>query len=162
VNTWKVIFATVVIFGAGVVTGALVVKYAAQTPVHQSRQGGAGGNRLQPISAGGIRIEFLRRVERDLNLTLDQREQIDKIISASQERSKKLMEPIQPKIREELQQTREQFRAVLNPEQKMRFDELLKQQQQQQQRQRDQHRPPPRNPEAFSYPTSNTDSGRKP
>jgi Spy/CpxP family protein refolding chaperone len=160
VNTWKVIFATVVIFGAGVVTGALVVKYSAQTPVHQSRQGGAGGNRVQPISAGGIRIEFLRRVERDLNLTADQREQIDKIITASQERSKKLMEPIQPKIREELQQTREQFRAVLNPEQKIRFDELLKQQQQQ--RQRDQHRPPPRNPEAFSYPTSNTDSGRKP
>ena len=160
-NTWKVIFATVVIFGAGVVTGALVVKYAAQTPVHQSRQGAPGGNRLQPISAGGIRIEFLRRVERDLSLTLDQREQIDKIISASQERSKKLMEPIQPKIREELQQTREQFRAVLNAEQKIRFDELLKQQQQQQ-RQRDQHRPPPRTPETFSYPTSNTDSGRKP
>lgn len=159
-NTWKVIFATIVIFGAGVVTGALVVKYSAQTPVHQSRQGSSGGNRIQPISAGGIRIEFLRRVERDLNLTPDQREQIDKIISASQERSKKLMEPIQPKIREELQQTKEQFRAVLNPEQKIRFDELLKQQQQQ--RQRDQHRSPPRNPETFSYPTSNTDSGRKP
>ena len=121
-----------------------------------------GANRaVQPISAGGIRIEFLRRVERELNLTADQREQIDKIIIASQERSKKLMEPIQPKIREELQQTREQFRAVLNPEQKIRYDELLKQQQQQQ-RQRDQHRPPARNPETFSYPTSNTDSGRKP
>jgi Spy/CpxP family protein refolding chaperone len=158
VNTWKVIFATVVIFGAGVITGALVVKYAAQTPVHASRP---GGNRVSPISAGGIRIEFLRRVERDLTLTADQREQIDKIIAASQERSKKLMEPIQPKIREELQETREQFRAVLNPEQKIRFDELLKQQQQQQ-RQRDQHRPPPHNPEAFSYPTSNSDSTRKP
>lgn len=159
-NTWKVIFATVVIFGAGVVTGALVVKYAAQTPVRQSRQGSSGGNRIQPISAGGLRIEFLRRAERDLNLTADQREQVDKILAASQERSKKIMEPVQPKIREELQETRDQFRAVLNPEQKIRFDELLKQQQQQ--RQRDQHRPPPRNPEAFSYPTSNSDSNRKP
>jgi Spy/CpxP family protein refolding chaperone len=158
VNTWKVIFATVVIFGAGVVTGGLLVKYSVQTPSRPPH--GQPNRAVQPISAGGIRIEFLRRVERDLNLTADQREQIDKIITASQERSKKLMEPIQPKIREELQQTREQFRAVLNPEQKIRFDELLKQQQQQ--RQRDQHRPPPRNPEAFSYPTSNTDSGRKP
>jgi Spy/CpxP family protein refolding chaperone len=158
VNTWKVIFATVVIFGAGVVTGGLLVKYSVQTP---SRPHYGQPNRaVQPISAGGLKIEFLRRVERDLNLTGDQREQIDKIISASQERSKKLMEPIQPKIREELQQTREQFRAVLNPEQKIRFDELLKQQQQQ--RQREQHRPPPRNPEAFSYPNSNSDSGRKP
>ena len=156
-NTWKVIFATVVIFGAGVLTGGLLVKYSVQTP---SRPQHPQGNRVQPISAGGLRIEFLRRVERDLNLSPDQKEQIDKIFSASQERSKKLMEPIQPKIHEELQQTREQFRAVLNPEQKMRFDELLKQQQQQ--RQRDQHRPPARNPEAFSYPTSNSDSGHKP
>jgi Spy/CpxP family protein refolding chaperone len=160
VNTWKVIFATVVIFGAGVVTGSLLVKYSAVQPPARPQHGQP--NRVQTISAGGIRIEFLRRVERDLNLKPDQREQIDRIISASQERSKKLMEPITPIIREELQQTREQFRAVLNPEQKIRFDELLKQQQQQQQRQRDQHRPPPRNPEAFSYPTSNTDSSRKP
>jgi Spy/CpxP family protein refolding chaperone len=155
VNTWKVIFATIVIFGAGVLTGGLLVKYSVQTPPrpHANRA-------VQPISAGGIRIEFLRRVERDLNLTADQREQIDKVLAASQERSKKIMEPVQPKIREELQQTKEQFRAVLNPEQKIRFDELLKQQQQQ--RQREQHRPPPRNPEAFSYPTSNSDSSRKP
>jgi P pilus assembly/Cpx signaling pathway, periplasmic inhibitor/zinc-resistance associated protein len=157
VNTWKVIFATVVIFGAGVVTGGLLVKYSVQTP---PRPHGQANRAVQPISAGGIRIEFLRRAERDLNLTAEQREQVDKILAASQERSKKIMEPVQPKIREELQETREQFRAVLNPEQKMRFDELLKQQQQQ--RQREQHRPPPRNPEAFSYPTSNTDSSRKP
>jgi hypothetical protein len=157
VNTWKVIFATVVIFGAGVVTGGLLVKYSVQTP---PRPHGQANRAVQPISAGGIRIEFLRRAERDLNLTSDQREQVDKILAASQERSKKIMEPVQPKIREELQQTREQFRAILNPEQKIRFDELLKQQQQQ--RQREQHRPPPRNPEAFSYPTSNTDSSRKP
>lgn len=157
-NTWRVIFATVVIFGAGVVTGGLLVRYSVQPP---SRPPRAQANRaVQPISAGGIRIEFLRRVERDLNLTADQREQIDKLITASQERSKKIMEPVTPVIREELQQTREQFRAVLNPEQKIRFDELLKQQQQQ--HQREQHRPPQRNPESFSYPTSNAESGRKP
>ena len=77
-NTWKVIFATVVIFGAGVVTGGLLVKYSVQTPVHQARRDGAQGNRVQPISAGGLRIEFLRRVERDLNLSPDQKDQIDK------------------------------------------------------------------------------------
>lgn len=158
-NTWRVIFATVVIFGAGVVTGGLLVKYSVAQP--PSRQQRSQANRpIQPISAGGLRIEFLRRVERDLALTADQREQIDKIITASQERSKKIMEPVNPKIREELQQTRDQFRAVLNPEQKIRFDELLKQQQQQ--RQRDQHRPPLRNPEAFSMPSSNTEASQKP
>lgn len=154
-NTWKVIFATVVIFGAGVVTGAFVVKYSVQTPARPQHP---GVNRpVQPISAGGLRIEFLRRVERDLNLTADQREQVDKVLAASQERSRKIMEPVTPKIREELQQTREQFRAILNPDQKIRFDELLKQQQQQHQR-----RPPARNPEAFSLPSSNAEAGQKP
>lgn len=154
-NTWKVIFATVVIFAAGVVTGGLLVKYSVPTPAHPQH---LPMNRVQPISAGGLRIEFLRRVERELTLTAGQREQVDKILAASQERSKKIMEPVTPKIREELQQTREQFRGVLNPEQKIRFDELLKQQQ----HQRDQHRAPPRNPETFSYPNSNIESERKP
>jgi hypothetical protein len=158
VNTWKVIFATVVIFGAGVVTGGLLVKYSVvQNPPRPRSQ----NNRpIQTISAGGIRIEFLRRVERDLNLTSGQREQVDKILAASQERSKKIMEPVTPKIREELQQTREQFRGILNPEQKIRFDELLKQQQQQ--HQREQRHPPVRNPEAFSMPSSNAESSQKP
>lgn len=160
-NTWKVIFATVVIFGAGVVTGGLLVKYSVQPPSRPARQGGVANNRIQPISAGGLRIEFLRRIERDLDLSPEQREQVNKILAASQERSRKIMEPVTPKIREELQQTKEQFRAVLNPPQKVRFDELLKQQQQQQQRQRE-HRPPARNPEAFSYPNSNAESGNKP
>lgn len=157
-NTWKVIFATVVIFGAGVVTGAFVVKYSvAQNPPRPRAQ----YNRpIQTISAGGIRIEFLRRVERDLNLTPEQREQVDKILAASQERSKKIMEPVTPKIRGELQQTREQFRGILNPEQKIRFDELLKQQQQQ--RQREQRHPPVHNPDTFSMPSSNAESSQKP
>jgi Spy/CpxP family protein refolding chaperone len=74
-------------------------------------------------------MEVLRRVERELDLTADQRAQVDRIISASQERTKKLMEPISPQLRAELQETKEAVRAVLTPEQRTRFDELLKQQQ---------------------------------
>src|SRR5207249_2662564 len=101
-------------------------------------------------SAGGVRIDFLRRAERELNLTLEQREQADKILRESQERNKKLMEPVTPKIHEELQQTKEQFIAVLTPEQRARFEELLKQQQRQQKAQ--QHRPGVRPPESSSLP----------
>ena len=125
-NTWKVIVATIVIFGTGVVTGGLLV-------LHSEQMRGPRGSRVvrqaQPASAGGSRFEFLRRAERELNLTPDQREQVDNIIRASQERVRKIQEPVTPKMREELQQTKVEFRGVLTPEQRERFDELVKQQQ---------------------------------
>jgi Spy/CpxP family protein refolding chaperone len=138
VNTWKVILATMVIFGTGVVTGGLLVKYsnASRGPrLHPS----ATNRPAQPISPSGMKVEFLRRAERELNLTPEQRERIDKIITASQERTKKILEPVSPKIREDMKQTKEEFRAVLTPDQQTRFDELLKQQQ----RPRDPRRPQP-------------------
>lgn len=141
-NTWKVILATMVIFGAGVVTGGLLMRNAGFTPapkppvVQQPHP-------FLPGSAGLVRVEFLRRAERELNLTVDQRDQVDRIIRESQERTKKVMEPISPKIREEMQQTKDQFLAVLTPEQRARFEDLLKQQRQQLQRPREQHRPSP-------------------
>jgi Spy/CpxP family protein refolding chaperone len=136
VNTWKVIFATMVIFGTGVITGGLLVRYSnSNRPPHP--HGSPATRPLQPISASGMKLDFLRRAERELNLTSEQRERVDKIITASQERTKKILEPVTPKIREDMKQTKEEFRAVLTPDQQARFDELLKQQQ----RPRDPRRP---------------------
>jgi len=131
VNTWKVIFATMIIFGAGVVTGGLLVRHTTIVPAKSPRAGG-GTNGWRPVystmAPALTRVEFLRRAERDLNLTHDQKEQADKIITASQERTRKLLEPISPQIRDELQQTKDQFRALLNSDQQTRFDQMLKQQ----------------------------------
>jgi Spy/CpxP family protein refolding chaperone len=110
VNTWKVIVATIVIFAAGAVTGALLVR--------QSFHPRPGPN--------GMRFEFLRRMERDLDLTRDQREKIDKILKESQEQTRRIMEPVSPALHAQLQRTKEEFRQVLTPEQQTRFDHLLK------------------------------------
>ncbi len=136
-NTWKVIFATVVIFGAGVVTGGLLVNYSQHHEGHHQQHPVSANRAAQPISPGGMRLEFLRRMERELNLTREQRERIDKLIKESQERTKKVMEPVAPKLREELQNTKDQFVQALTPEQRERFEELWKQQQ----HPREQHRP---------------------
>jgi Spy/CpxP family protein refolding chaperone len=141
VNSWKVILATMVIFGTGVVTGGLLVHYSegVQAPRPPRVPGMKGPGQLP--NAGLVRLDFLRRAGRDLQLTPEQRERLDKIIKESQERTRKVMSPY---LREELQRTRAEFREVLTPEQRPKFDELLKhQQQQQQQRARDQRHPPP-------------------
>ena len=86
-------------------------------------------------------------MERELNLTAGQHEPIDKILKEGQERMKKLMETIEPRRREELKHTIDEFRAVLTPEQQKRFDDLLKQQQQRGREQRKAAPPRERSPQ---------------
>ena len=81
-------------------------------------------------AAGDLRPEFLRRAQRELDLSPDQRESIDKIIKESQERTRKLMEPVAPELHAELQRTKEQFLQVLNPSQRVRFEKLVNKRQQ--------------------------------
>ena len=124
-----------VIFGAGVVTGGLLVGLARgpAQPDHPS----AHARTPPATSVGSMRLEFLRRAQRDLELTADQREHINRILRESQERIRAITEPINPQIREELKRTRADFVQVLTPEQRKRFNEMAREQQQQQQRARE-------------------------
>ena len=134
-NTWKVILATMVIFGTGVITGALVVRQSDQIrPLFVSSN--VGGPRPTPPSPpfdGSIppghpqNMEFLNRVQRELNLDPDQRARVEKIIRDGQVRTRELWEPVGKQMRQEMQQAREKIRGELTPEQRLRFEELLKQ-----------------------------------
>jgi Spy/CpxP family protein refolding chaperone len=124
-----------VIFGAGVITGGLVVRQADRIAPDFVRRN-ASFQRRPPASSlpeGGIvqghvqRMEFLNRVQRELNLDPDQRVRIEKIISDGQVRTRELWEPAAKQMRQEMQQAREKIRGELTPEQRLRFEELLKQ-----------------------------------
>ncbi|HOX56889.1 MAG TPA: hypothetical protein P5205_11875 [Candidatus Paceibacterota bacterium] len=151
-NSWKVILATMVIFGTGVVTGGLLVGFAERGREHRPPRVGGVVRPAQPSSAGAMRIEFLRRVEKELGLTPQQREPIDRILRDGQERMKKLMDTVEPRRREEYRKTVEEFRAVLTPEQQRRLDGLLKQQQ----RARDQRKASPPRGRPPQSPPANT------
>lgn len=124
-----------VIFGTGVVTGGLLVRHADSGGIRHLQRMGAASRPAQP-SPGVMRIEFLRRMERELDLTAEQRDPIDKILKDGQDRMKKLMETVEPRRREEFKKTVEEFRAILTPEQRRRFDALVKVQQQRAREQR--------------------------
>jgi len=129
VNSWKVILATLVIFGAGVLTGTLVTRYSASSYEHPRRQG-LGFRSAEFGSPGGMRLEFLRRIGRELDLSAEQQERIDRVLKQSQDRTRKLMEPVGPQLRQEVQRAKAEFREVLTSTQQERFDSILKQQQQ--------------------------------
>jgi Spy/CpxP family protein refolding chaperone len=62
-----------------------------------------------------------------LQLTPDQREKIGKIIANGQERNRDLWKLVSPQFREVMQDVRQHIRAVLTPEQRKQFEELMKQ-----------------------------------
>jgi len=145
VNAWKIICATLVIFVAGIITGATLVRVA-QGP-RPGRMQRPFDNRPQPNfshpdnptspgearspgmgnPAGGLLSrEFIQVLERQLRLTPEQREQVGKIMTDGQERVRELRSRIDPELRKELQQTREQIRAVLTPEQREQFEQMMK------------------------------------
>lgn len=154
-NTWKVILAAIVIFGAGAVTGGLVVQHSARLRAPAPQISAGPARPTAPISAGIVRMEFLRRVQRELKLTPQQQEEVHKILEEGQERTRKLTEPIAPQLREELRKTRENMRAVLTPEQQVRFDQLLKQQQQHPLHDQRHSGPPKQHPPEKDIPSSN-------
>jgi hypothetical protein len=130
VNSWKVILATVVIFGAGVLTGALITQYSINLNNPRHPRAPLGFRPAEFGSPGGMRLEFLRRIGRELDLSAVQQERIDRVLKESQERTRKLMEPVGPQLRQEVQRAKTEFRAVLTPVQQESFDQMLKQQQQ--------------------------------
>lgn len=142
-NTWKIVFATLVIFIAGVVTGGLLVNYtshdAQRQPDSTRREnpfrGGdfPGGSRELRLpnpnnpQAQGLQREFLQRLNHELRLTPEQRERIGKIIAEGQQRNKELWDNLAPQLRREMQETKEQIRALLTPQQRVRYEELMRQ-----------------------------------
>ena len=151
-NIWKVILATLVIFVAGVVTGGLLVSYADRAQQKNRRflprdnvrlpanaNPSAFGsprdpresqlrlpNLLQNHVPRGVRMEFLQKLDSEVRLTTEQRERIEKIIADGQLQNKELWERVAPEMRRGIAETQKRIREELTPEQRVRFEELMK------------------------------------
>ena len=131
-NNWKVIptivLATVLIFGAGVFSGGILVNLV--KPAHGGKNSHlemeAAGHSvsLMPTNAAtkpNARLpeifsrSFLQRLDEELRLTPDEHEAIQKIISDGQNLMRKVV-----------QDSRLEIRERLTPEQRKQFDNLVK------------------------------------
>jgi hypothetical protein len=124
VSPWKVIAATLVIFCSGLVVGALMEKKAIRTefaiPVPR------GVTNAVPSLWHVQQREFLHRIDRELNLTPEQRDKIQQILKQSQERTKVIREKIAPEMKDEIKRVRDEIRAELAPEQQAKFEAAMK------------------------------------
>jgi Spy/CpxP family protein refolding chaperone len=116
VKIWKVILATIVIFAAGVFAGGVITK--ALTPESPAQK--------PPVPGILSQERFQKRLKQELKLTADQTNRIDKIFADNKERIKILWDLIGPEVQKERQAVRENIRAILTPEQREKFEQLLK------------------------------------
>ena len=94
VNAWKAVLAALVIFSAGVVTGALTLK-AKSNPAPSP---------VLPFGGFGIRSQrpdFVDHLQRELYLSAAQRDRIEQILRESHDRMKRLWDQVAPEAREE-------------------------------------------------------------
>jgi hypothetical protein len=127
VKAWKVILATLVIFIAGAVAGMGVGRRMHQPKPPPSQQTGGTpiANRVIP-NLLAQRANLLRNVERQLDLSSEQRIRIEQIMRDSQIRMKPILEKIDPEMRDEFRFTTLAIREVLTPDQRKQFDDLMK------------------------------------
>jgi hypothetical protein len=141
-SSWKVILATIVIFGAGVFTGGFLVnqvqhpRRARQLPPIASSTNSITNTNATDIAfadlPGPLRAEILNRqfvgqLSNRLDLTPEQSEKIQKIIAQAQQNSRDLWKLAAPQFQVLWRDTRQQIRDTLTPEQRKQFEQLLKQ-----------------------------------
>ncbi|MGC3960465.1 MAG: hypothetical protein QM813_21810 [Verrucomicrobiota bacterium] len=148
-NVWKIVCATLVIFIAGIVTGAVLVRLGERgsrpwnrpqrevvtqphiptnpPPLNPTRPNNPGGNNTGNLAP--MNREFVPMLEHQLRLTAKQREEVEHIMKQTQERIRDLRVGVEPEIRKEMRQAQEQIRSVLTPEQREQYQRLMKRQQ---------------------------------
>jgi hypothetical protein len=115
VNRWRVILAAAVIFLAGAGTGAVVVRTYAPRIVKRTHIS-------PPLPIGeDRRREYVEKLNRELQLTAEQRAQAEQILVESQERMKTIWDPIAGDVKDEYRRTRKEIWEILTPEQQAKM-----------------------------------------
>jgi hypothetical protein len=138
VNYWKVILATIVIFGAGVITGGLLVGHVDRParPLFSFHQPPRPApvvhtpyeNMPPEVRPEILKTNFVQLLNDNLDLTPKQKEQIRKIIAQAQQNTHDLWKLVAPQFQLVWHDTRQQIRDVLTPQQQKEFESLMKQQ----------------------------------
>jgi len=142
-NSWKIILAAAVIFGAGVMSGGLLVNNVVPShskdlqhppgvltphPQVDNRDHGQPPPpdlpKLRPPEMLGK--QFVQQLDKTLHLTPEQRAVIARIVADGQERNHEIWTNVAPQIRKVLQDVRQQIREQLTSEQQEKYENLLK------------------------------------
>jgi hypothetical protein len=121
-RTWFVVF-VVAVFMAGIGGGMILDRYVAPLP-RLIPMGGGGRRYAQPPPAPNPRAE-MERLGRYLELTPEQRAQLDKILADRRTRNEDIRAEMQARFDKEQRDFRETIAKILTPDQRTRFEDWL-------------------------------------
>ena len=132
-NSWKIILASIVIFGAGFVAGGVVGSHHPFHHRHENVSTPDGREHPErrdvpppPLVANRLGKDFLQRLDDKLQLAPDQKEKIGKIIADGQEHNHQIWTNVAPQLRAEIMEVNRQIKEQLTPEQCEQFEEMLR------------------------------------
>ena len=140
-NFWKVILATVVIFGAGVLTGGLMVQnidqsrlasraYQQTAPDFHWPTNRADAMRppesFRPRQPEMFNKQFVQELDENVRLTAEQRDKITNIIADGQERNREVWTNYTPQMHKVMQDVQQRIRAELTSDQLKKFEAMMK------------------------------------
>jgi Spy/CpxP family protein refolding chaperone len=164
VKTWQIILATVAIFVAGLVTGGATAFGVVRWVARHGRM-----NPAQMPSPWWVRPnkgpqqfgpQLMRSFENRLDLTKEQRDQIGPIVKRTVQELGRQRHEVQLTSALAIERMQDEIAAVLTPEQRVKFEDLISQQRARLQQFRQQQQPAPKNPPA-APPGPTPDPGPK-
>ena len=129
-HQWKVILATVLIFGSGVGTGHLLSRRNTPQPENldgkfsPANSANPNSKNFLPPAARPMMFRSHGYLDNHLKLTTEQKEQLQKIRKASHDRVREYGKPFREQIMDEDLRMRKEIRSLLTPEQVRIFDGL--------------------------------------
>jgi Spy/CpxP family protein refolding chaperone len=76
---------------------------------------------------GLLNRQFVLGLDRQLKLTREQREKVEKLMVEGQERIRQMRSKLEPEMRKEMHSVNEQIKTILTPEQREQFERIMKQ-----------------------------------
>jgi Spy/CpxP family protein refolding chaperone len=120
---WFALF-VLAVFGVGLASGVLMGRRMGPPPPRADGGAGMRGPAGAPLPPPGRLIE---RLDRDLQLTGDQRQRIEAILEARRPRIEAVQKEVVARAEQEQREMQAEIRTVLTPEQQERFDRWLAQ-----------------------------------
>ncbi len=117
---WKAILAATLLFLCGAVTGALAYRGANAAAAARTQRDASLKDWIE------TRFGDPSRLQQELGLTTDQTRRVETILNEGRSRMREVWKSCQPQVREEVKRVRERIEAELSPDQKSRFEELMK------------------------------------
>ena len=108
----------------GIVCGIALDRWALRPPERTAQRGMPRGPAAPRFDPANTRMQFSRRLARELELTAEQSRRVDSLLARQQVEARAIMSEARPRLEEVTARTQSELRAILTPEQLARWEAM--------------------------------------